>query len=117
MNAFYDSATSKSYSFPDDCAKCGALQVIGIVGNPTIAGDVREELHPAVFFPFTVPIIGPTNMVYELRTAGDPFNYASAVREVVRRRRRGRDAGGGTAALSTAERRMAERICLAAIRR
>jgi predicted permease len=78
-------AIGESISFPGDCPRCGALQVIGIVGDPTIGGDVREELQPAVFFPFTVPIIGATNMVYELRTAGDPLRYAGAVREVVRR--------------------------------
>ena len=62
-------------------------EIVGISANARY-GDIRGEYSemPTVYFLYnhvSFPAIG--QMVFELRTAGNPLNYVNAVREIVRR--------------------------------
>ena len=48
-------------------------------------GGLKEKIPPVVFFPYDQGYPPPAEMVFELRTAGDPLGYVSAVRDIVRR--------------------------------
>ena len=46
---------------------------------------IEKEIPPVVYLPYDQGYPHPNQMVYELRTAGDPLRYENAVREEVRR--------------------------------
>ncbi len=68
---------------PRDCPKC-AFEIVGVSGDVLIGRDVRDERGPTVFAPFTAGW-QMQEVVFELRTAGNPLTYADTVRELVRR--------------------------------
>jgi len=71
-------------AFPTDCAKCD-VEIVG-VARDTSFGKLTGKVPSVVFFPFTQNVTGPVDeMLFELRTAGNPLNYADSVREIVQR--------------------------------
>ncbi len=68
---------------PRDCGKC-AFEIVGVSGDVLIGRDVRDERGPTVFVPFTAGW-QVKEVVFELRTAGNPLTYADTVRELVHR--------------------------------
>jgi predicted permease len=66
-----------------ECPNCD-VEIVGVSANAHY-GDMKGEIAPIVYLPFTMAVFGPVNaMVYELRTAGNPLAYVNAVREIVR---------------------------------
>ncbi|HYK90873.1 MAG TPA: ABC transporter permease, partial [Acidobacteriota bacterium] len=66
------------------CPKCD-IEIVGVSSN-TLYGDLKGKVEPTVYLPFGQGGWGPVQgMVYELRTAGNPFNYVHAVRDLVQR--------------------------------
>ncbi|HYL97418.1 MAG TPA: ADOP family duplicated permease, partial [Blastocatellia bacterium] len=68
-------------ALPHDCADC-SMEIVGVSGDVLIGRDVRDKRGPAVFVPFTVeqPV---RDMVFELRTEGNPLRYVEEVRGLV----------------------------------
>jgi predicted permease len=61
------------------------LDIVGVVAT-TRYGGLKGDIPPVVYLPFaqvTSPVL--QQMVFALRTDGDPLRYVSAVRETVRR--------------------------------
>ncbi|MGA3235506.1 MAG: ABC transporter permease [Bryobacteraceae bacterium] len=66
------------------CPKCD-IEIVGVSAN-TLYGDLKGKVEPTVYLPFAQGGWGPVQqMVYELRTAGNPLNYVHAVRDLVQR--------------------------------
>ena len=66
------------------CPKCD-IEIVGVSAN-TLYGDLKGKVPPTVYLPFGQGGWGPVQgMVYELRTSGNPLNYAQAVRDLVQR--------------------------------
>jgi predicted permease len=64
------------------CPKCD-IEIVGVSAD-TLYGSIKEDAPPTVYLPFSQGSWGPVQgMVYELRTAGNPFNYVHAVRDLV----------------------------------
>ncbi len=63
-----------------------AARVMEIVGvsRDTHYGGLKQQIPPVVFFPYDQGYPPPEDMVFELRTAGDPLTYVNAVRDIVR---------------------------------
>jgi macrolide transport system ATP-binding/permease protein len=71
-------------AIPEECPKCD-IEIAGVAANARY-GRLRGEVEPTVFLPLTQPIWGPVgDVMYELRTAGNPLDYIGTVREIVRR--------------------------------
>ncbi|HEY2385023.1 MAG TPA: ABC transporter permease [Terriglobia bacterium] len=61
------------------------MEIVGVCGD-TLYGSVKRAVPPTVFPAYAQGVWGPVQqMVYELRTAGNPLAYADTVRETVRR--------------------------------
>jgi predicted permease len=61
------------------------LEIVGVVATARY-GSLKGDIPPVVYLPFaqvTSPVL--QQMIFALRTDGDPLRYASAVRETVRR--------------------------------
>jgi macrolide transport system ATP-binding/permease protein len=59
------------------------LEVVGI--SKTVRyGGLKDQARPVIYIPYNQGYPQPQEMVYELRTTGDPLRYVSAVREIVR---------------------------------
>jgi predicted permease len=70
---------------PSMCGACD-IEVVGVAANSLYGNLKAKTPPPIVYLPFAQGAWGPVQeMVYELRTAGNPLNYVSAVRELVRR--------------------------------
>ncbi len=59
------------------------MQIVGVTRD-TVYGGLKEKIPPVVYFPYDQGYPLPDEMVFELRTAGDPVAYVNAVREIVR---------------------------------
>jgi len=71
-------------SMPGACSKCD-IEIVGVVAN-SLYGKLKGTMQPIVYLPFTQGAWGPVQQMYfELRTAGNPLGYVSAVRDIVRR--------------------------------
>jgi macrolide transport system ATP-binding/permease protein len=71
-------------SLPRMCEKCD-IEVVGVAAN-SLYGSLKGKMRPTVYLPFAQGALGPVQeMYYELRTAGNPLSYVSAVRDLVRR--------------------------------
>ncbi len=67
----------------DACPKCD-VEIVGLSGDVRV-GRLKEEPPPVVYLSFSQGVAEPAReMVYELRTAGNPMSYINAVREMVR---------------------------------
>src|SRR5262249_5907090 len=60
------------------------MEIVGVSRNARY-GSLTRTIPPVVYIPYDQGYPQPSEMVYALRTAGDPLRYADAVREVVRR--------------------------------
>ncbi len=59
------------------------LEIIGVSRNARYGG-VTRDFRPVVYFPYDQGYPDPRDMVYALRTTGDPLAQANLVREIVR---------------------------------
>jgi macrolide transport system ATP-binding/permease protein len=59
------------------------MEIVGMVGN-TQYGGVKRKMPPVVYFPYDQGYPEPEEMVFELRTAGNPLAFADAVRAITR---------------------------------
>ena len=60
------------------------MAIVGVCGNARYGSLIREFV-PVVYMPYDQGYPRPGQMVYALRTGGDPLAYVPAVREIVRR--------------------------------
>jgi macrolide transport system ATP-binding/permease protein len=59
------------------------MEIVGIVKNVRYGG-LRDKARPVMYIPYNQGFPQPDEMVYELRTAGDPLAYVKTVREIAR---------------------------------
>ncbi len=59
------------------------MAIVGVCRNSTY-GDLTGEARPVAYIPYDQGFPEPDQMVYALRTSGDPLRYVNSVREVVR---------------------------------
>jgi predicted permease len=59
------------------------MEIVG-VSRDTHYGGLKQQILPVVYFPYDQGYPLPEDMVFELRTAGDPLTYVNAVRDIVR---------------------------------
>jgi macrolide transport system ATP-binding/permease protein len=58
-------------------------EVIGVVGDALFL-QLKDDMRPMVYFPYTQAFGPPGQMTYELRSAGDPLAHVNTVRHIVR---------------------------------
>jgi macrolide transport system ATP-binding/permease protein len=58
------------------------MEIVGVTRNARYRG-LRDSTPPVVYIPYNQGFPPPRQMVYELRTDGEPLRYASTVREIV----------------------------------
>jgi predicted lysophospholipase L1 biosynthesis ABC-type transport system permease subunit len=59
------------------------MEIIGVSRNARYGG-LTSDIPPVVYMPYDQGYPQPSEMVYALRTTGDPLRYVEPVREVVR---------------------------------
>jgi predicted permease len=59
------------------------MEIVGVSRNARYGGLTRA-IPPVVYMPYDQGYPQPDQMVYALRTSGDPLRYVNAVREIVR---------------------------------
>ena len=59
------------------------MEIVGISRNARYGG-LKRDIPPVVYMPYDQGYPQPDQMVYALRTAGDPLGYVNSVREIVR---------------------------------
>ncbi len=59
------------------------MEIVGVSRNAR-NGSLKRAIPPVVYFPFNQGYPQPNEIVYALRTAGDPLRYVNSIREVVR---------------------------------
>jgi macrolide transport system ATP-binding/permease protein len=60
------------------------MEIVGVSRNARY-GRLTKSIPPVVYMPYDQGYPTPNQVVYELRTSGDPLRYVNAVREIVRR--------------------------------
>jgi macrolide transport system ATP-binding/permease protein len=66
------------------CPKCD-IEIVGVSAN-SLYGNLKGTPPPTVYLSFAQSVWGPVQgMFYELRTAGNPLIYVTAVRDLVQR--------------------------------
>jgi len=58
------------------------MEIVGLAKNANYGG-VKEKIPPVVYLPYDQGYPEPNEMVFALRTAGDPLAYINSVREIV----------------------------------
>jgi len=59
------------------------MEIVGVCRNASY-GSLTGAIPPVAYLPYDQGYPEPDQMVYTLRTAGDPLRYINAVREIVR---------------------------------
>ncbi len=59
------------------------MEIVGVARNARY-GSLTRNLPPVVYLPYDQGYPQPNQMMYALRTSGDPLRYVNAVREAVR---------------------------------
>jgi len=59
------------------------MEIVGVSRNARYGG-VTEDIPPVAYIPYDQGYPQPNQMVYALRTSGDPLLYVNAAREIVR---------------------------------
>jgi macrolide transport system ATP-binding/permease protein len=59
------------------------MEIVGIARNARYGG-LKREVPPVLYIPYNQGYPQPEDMVFELRTVGDPLAYVNSVREIVR---------------------------------
>jgi macrolide transport system ATP-binding/permease protein len=60
------------------------MEIVGVTRNARY-GRLTKEFPPVVYMPYDQGYPRPNQMLYELRTSGDPLRYVNSVRDIVRR--------------------------------
>jgi predicted permease len=60
------------------------MEIVGIAANSRYGG-LKDRARPVIYIPYNQGWPQPEDMVFELRTAGDPLAYAHIVRDIVHR--------------------------------
>jgi len=60
------------------------MEIVGIVANARYGG-LKDRARPVIYIAYNQGWPQPEEMVFELRTAGDPLAYVNTVREIVHR--------------------------------
>jgi predicted permease len=60
------------------------MEIVGVSKNARY-GSLTRDIPPVVYMPYDQGYPRPNQMVYELRTFGDPLRFVNSVREIVRR--------------------------------
>jgi macrolide transport system ATP-binding/permease protein len=58
------------------------MEIVGVCKNLRYGG-LKDKARPVMYIPYNQGYPQPQKMVYELRTAGNPLQYANTVREIV----------------------------------
>ena len=58
------------------------MEIVGVAKNARY-GTLESEIQPVVYLPFNQGIPKPNEMMFALRTAGDPMAFVNTVREIV----------------------------------
>ena len=58
------------------------MEIVGVCGNARYGGLTRD-IPPLVYLPYNQGYPQPDQMVYALRTSGDPLRYVSSIRQIV----------------------------------
>ena len=58
------------------------MEIVGIVKNVRYGG-LKDKARPVIYIPYNQGVPRPEEMVYELRTAGDPLALVNTAREIV----------------------------------
>jgi macrolide transport system ATP-binding/permease protein len=78
------SPLGERFVVPFTCAKC-EIEIVGVSANAAY-GSLKEPGAPIIYLPFAQSAIGAVQeIVYEIRTAGNPFGVINAVRDIVHR--------------------------------
>jgi len=78
------SPLGERFVVPFTCAKC-EIEIVGVSANAAY-GSLKEPGEPIIYLPFAQPAIGAVKeMVYEVRTAGNPLGVINTVRDIVHR--------------------------------
>jgi predicted permease len=64
--------------------KARDMEIVGIVRDSRYDG-LKRNIPPVLYLPYNQGFPQPEQMVFEVRTAGDPLKYVNTVREIVRR--------------------------------
>jgi predicted permease len=59
------------------------MEIVGVSRNARY-GALKRAIPPVVYMPYDQGYPQPNQMMYELRTSGDPLRYVNSVREIVR---------------------------------
>jgi macrolide transport system ATP-binding/permease protein len=59
------------------------MEIVGVVKNVRYGG-LKDKARPVIYMAYNQGFPNPQQMVFELRTVGDPLRYINAVREIVR---------------------------------
>jgi predicted permease len=59
------------------------MEIVGVCGNARY-GALTRDIPPVAYIPYNQGYPQPDQMVYALRTSGDPLLYVNSVREIVR---------------------------------
>jgi macrolide transport system ATP-binding/permease protein len=59
------------------------MEIVGICRN-SVYGGLTDDARPVAYIPYDQGFPEPEQMVYALRTAGDPLRFVGAVRDIVR---------------------------------
>ena len=59
------------------------MEIVGVARN-ALYGGITRKIPPLVYLPYNQGYPQPGQMVFALRTAGDPLRYVNSVREIVR---------------------------------
>jgi len=60
------------------------MEIVGVCRNASY-GSLKGAIRPVAYIPYDQGYPEPDEMVFALRTAGDPLAYVNAAREIVRR--------------------------------
>ena len=82
-NKFYKSENPIGKRFAFDFTKPYSLEIVGLLKDSKYSRQ-RDEIPPTAYVPWQQELNNAVNMVYEVRTVGDPASIAGAVREAVK---------------------------------
>lgn len=82
-NKFYKGENPVGKRFAFDFTKPYSLEIVGLVKDSKYSRQ-RDEIPPTAYVPWQQELNNAVNVVYEVRTAGDPASIAGAVRDAVK---------------------------------
>jgi len=78
------SPLGERFVVPLTCATC-EIEIVGVSANASY-GSLKEPGEPIIYLPFAQPAIRAVEeIVYEIRTTGNPLGVINAVRDIVHR--------------------------------